>query len=47
MHQTIILATGAMAESIELGPHVQKIKSLDPSRVKLMTYKIDTWLFLA
>ena len=37
---------GAVIESIERRPRVQKIESLVPSRVKAMTYQIDTCHFL-
>ena len=38
---------GAVAKSVECKPHVQEIASSIPSRVKPMTYKIDTFCFLA
>ena len=38
---------GAVAESVEPGPHVRKIMSSVPGRVKAITYKIDTCCFLA
>ena len=41
------MAQGAVAESVGRGPRVREIRSLVPSQVKLMTYKIDTHHFLA
>ena len=36
-----------LAKSVEHGPRTWDIGSLVPGRVKTVTYKIDTWRFLA
>ena len=38
---------GTLVESVECGIRMWKFRSLVPSRVKLMTYKIDTCRFLS
>ena len=42
-----VMSRGVVAELVERGYHVREIGSSVPGRVKSMTYKIDTWLFLA
>ena len=43
----LLSSLSELGESVERGPHVWEIGSSVPSRVKPMTYKIDTCRFLA
>ena len=44
---TTLVPPGAVAESVEHGPHMREIVGSNPGRVKPMTYQIDTCHFLA
>ena len=43
----IVTLGGAVTELVERGPRLREIRSSIPRRVKPMTYKIDTFRFLA